>query len=222
MRILIVEDEEKIANSLKLGLTQESYAVDVKNDGQEGYEMASYEPYDLIILDLMLPSMDGFEICRKLREEKNVTPILMLTARGEIEDKVKGLDIGADDYLQKPFAFNELLARIRALARRPRKTTGLTLAVEDLTLDTVTSEVKRGGKAIPLSGKEFALLEYLMRHKGTIVKKDQIISHVWDYDSDVMPNSVEVYITHLRGKVDRPFKGKKLITTIRGFGYKIG
>lgn len=222
MRILIVEDEEKIANSLKLGLTQESYAVDVKNDGQEGYEMASYEPYDLIILDLMLPSMDGFEICRKLREEKNVTPILMLTARGEIEDKVKGLDIGADDYLQKPFAFNELLARIRALARRPRKTTGLTLAVEDLTLDTVTSEVKRGGKAIPLSGKEFALLEYLMRHKGTIVKKDQIISHVWDYDSDVMPNSVEVYITHLRGKVDRPFKGNKLITTVRGFGYKIG
>lgn len=222
MRILIIEDEEKIANSLKLGLTQESYAVDVKNDGLEGYDMASYEPYDLIILDLMLPSMDGFEICRKLREEKNVTPILMLTARGEIEDKVKGLDIGADDYLQKPFSFNELLARIRALVRRPRKTIGMTLTVEDLTLDTVTSEVKRGGKTISLSGKEFALLEYLMRHKGTIVKKDQIISHVWDYDSDVLPNSVEVYITHLRGKVDKPFKGEKLISTIRGFGYKIG
>jgi DNA-binding response OmpR family regulator len=222
MRILIIEDEEKIANSLKSGLMQESYAVDVCFDGNEGYDMASYEEYDLIILDVMLPGLDGFEICKKLREEKNHTPILMLTARSEIDDKVKGLDTGADDYLSKPFAFDELLARIRALIRRPKKTIGTSLVVNDLVLNTATSEVKRGGKLISLSSKEFALLEYLMRHKGTIVKKDQIINHVWDYDSDVLPNSVEVYITHLRGKIDKPFKEKTLISTVRGFGYKIG
>lgn len=222
MRILLIEDEEKIANSLKLGLTQESYAVDVVNDGLEGYEMASYEDYDLIILDLMLPSLSGLEICKRLRDEKIHTPILMLTARGEIEDRVNGLDTGADDYLSKPFAFTELLARIRALSRRPKQTVGTVLEVDDLTLNTSTSEVKRGGKPVSLSSKEFALLEYLMRHKGSIVKKDQIMDHVWDYDSDVLPNSVEVYITHLRGKIDKPFKGKALITTVRGFGYKIG
>lgn len=221
MRILIVEDEEKIANSLKAGLSQESYAVDVSYNGQDGYDMASYEEYDLIILDVMLPGIDGFEICRKLREEKNFTPILMLTAKGEIEDKVKGLDTGADDYLAKPFSFEELLARVRALIRRPIKSTGLILEVDDLTLDTVKLEVKREGKRINLSSKEFALLEYLMRNKGTIVKKDQIINHVWDYDSDVLPNSVEVYITHLRGKIDKPFKKRRLISTVRGFGYKI-
>lgn len=222
MRILIVEDEEKIANSLKSGLTQESYAVDVVNDGKEGYEMASYEDYDVIILDLMLPSMDGIAICESLRKDKITTPILMLSARNETADKIQGLDVGADDYLSKPFSFEELLARVRALSRRPRPSTGTILEVEDLTLNTVTSEVSRGGKVLSLSGKEFALLEYLMRHKGTIVKKDQIISHVWDYDADVLPNSVEVYITHLRGKVDKPFKEKNLITTVRGFGYKIG
>lgn len=222
MRILIIEDEEKIANSLKIGLSQESYAVDVESDGKEGYDMAIYEDYDVIILDVMLPSMDGFEICKKLRQEGNHTPILMLTARGEVEDRIRGLDIGADDYLPKPFAFTELLARIRALSRRPKKTIGTKLVVEDLVLDTATSAVERNGKNIPLSGKEFALLEYLMRHKGTIVKKDQIIDHVWNYDADVLPNSVEVYVTHLRGKIDKPFKGKALITTVRGFGYKIG
>lgn len=222
MRILIVEDEEKIANSLKSGLTQESYAVDVVNDGLIGYDMASYEDYDLVILDLMLPGLTGIEICKKLRDEGNQTPILMLTAKNTVDDKVEGLNSGADDYLPKPFAFSELLARIRALTRRPKKTIGTKLIVENLTLDTTTSEVKRSGKRIDLSNKEYSLLEYLMRHKGTIVKKDQIIEHVWDYDADVLPNSVEVYITHLRGKVDKPFKGKKLITTIRGFGYKIG
>lgn len=221
MRILIIEDEEKIANSLKIGLTQESYAVDVENDGQTGYDMAIYEDYDIILLDLMLPSMDGLEICRRLRSENKHTPILMLTAKGEISDRVKGLDIGADDYLPKPFAFTELLARIRALTRRPKKTVGTILQVEDLSLDTSTSEVKRDGKTIPLSSKEFALLEYLMRHKGTIVKKDQIIDHVWNYDADVLPNSVEVYVTHLRSKIDKPFK-RALISTVRGFGYKIG
>lgn len=222
MKVLIVEDEEKIANSLKHGLTQEAYAVDVVKDGKEGYEMASYEDYDVIILDLMLPNMDGIAICEKLRKEKITTPILILSARNETEDKIKGLDVGADDYLSKPFSFEELLARVRALARRPRSAIGTVLEVEDLTLNTITSEVKRGEKVLTLSGKEFALLEYLMRHKGTIVKKDQIISHVWDYDSDVLPNSVEVYITHLRNKIDKPFAGKNLITTVRGFGYKIG
>lgn len=222
MRILIVEDEHKIANSLKSGLEQESYAVDVCYDGQEGYEMASFEDYDLIILDVMLPNLNGLEICKKLRSDGIHTPILMLTAKGEIEDRVNGLDTGADDYLPKPFAFTELLARIRALSRRPKKSVGSVLVVEDLTLDTVTFEVKRNKKIISLSNKEYSLLEYLLRHKGTVVKKDQIISHVWDYDADVLPNSVEVYVTHLRNKIDRPFGGKNLITTVRGFGYKIG
>lgn len=222
MRVLVIEDEEKIANSLKLGLSQESYAVDVEYDGKTGYEMAVYEDYDVIVLDLMLPSMDGLEICKKLRQENNHTPILMLTARGDVDDRVKGLDTGADDYLPKPFAFSELLARIRALTRRPKRTVGTILSVENLKLDTATSEVEREGKKIMLSSKEFALLEYLMRHKGTIVKKDQIIDHVWNYDADVLPNSVEVYITHLRSKIDKPFSGKALISTIRGFGYKIG
>lgn len=222
MRILIVEDEQKIANSLKKGFEQESYAVDVTFNGRDGYEMATSEEYDVIILDRLMPHLSGLEVCKKLREEKNHTPIIMLTARGEVSDRVEGLNSGADDYLPKPFAFTELLARVRALARRPKTSVAAVLQVADLTLDSVTFEAVRGKNRINLSSKEYALLEYLMRHKGRVVKKDQIMNHVWNYDSDVMPNSVEVYITHLRNKIDKPYPGRELISTVRGFGYKIG
>lgn len=221
MRILVVEDEHKIANSIKKGLEQDHYAVDVAYDGESGYDLAATEEYDLIILDLMLPLMDGVQIATQLRKENIHTPILMLTAKGQVEDKVRGLDMGADDYMTKPFAFVELLARNRALIRRPRKTEGSILTVGDLMLDTTTYEVKRGAVRIRLSKKEFALLQYLMRHKDKVITKDQIINHVWDYDSDVLPNSVEVYINHLREKIDNPFAPPTLIHTLRGFGYKI-
>ena len=221
MRILIVEDEHKIANSIKKGLEQESFAVDVVYDGMDGYEFATSYEYDVIILDRLLPKMDGLEVCKKLREEQIHTPILLLTAKGQIEDRVEGLNSGADDYLVKPFAFSELLARVKALTRRPHVNTGSVLSLDDLTLDTISFEVKRGKKLIPLSSKEFALLEYLIRHQNKILTKDQIINHVWNYDSSVLPNSVEVYIRHLRNKIDIPFVGKNLIHTIRGFGYKL-
>src|SRR3990167_672315 len=169
MRVLIVEDEHKIANSVKRGLEQEGFAVDVIYDGTEGYDMASTEEYDAIILDLMLPGMDGVTLCKKLREEKNHTPILMLTAKGQIQDKVTGLNSGADDYLVKPFAFEELLARVKALSRRPKNGGDTILKTEDLTLNTVTYEVDRDGKNINLSRKEFSLLEYLMRNPGKII-----------------------------------------------------
>lgn len=218
----MVEDEHKIANSIKKGLEQESYAVDVAYDGNDGFDLASTEDYDVIILDLLLPGMDGVTICKKLREEKIHIPILMLTAKGELDDKVEGLNAGADDYLVKPFAFEEFLARIRALTRRPKKSLDSVLTVGDLTLDTLTFEVKRADKRIKLSKKEFALLEYLLRHKGNILTKDQIINHVWDYEADILPNTVEVYMGYLRNKIDRPFKNKPpLIQTVRGFGYKI-
>jgi DNA-binding response OmpR family regulator len=223
MRILIVEDEHKIANSIKQGLSQESYAVDAVYDGTKGYDLASTEDYDLIILDRMLPGMDGIELCKQLREKQIHTPILMLTARGQLEEKVAGLDTGADDYMTKPFAFAELLARVRALARRPKTSTGSVLKVNDLLLDPVTFTVKRGGTTITLSNKEYSLLHYLMQHKEKIITKEQIINHVWNYDADVLPNSVEVYIKHLRDKIDKPFATEKtLIHTVRGFGYKIG
>lgn len=223
MRILVVEDEHKIANSIKKGLEQEFYAVDLAFDGEYGFDLAATEEYDVIILDLMLPKIDGIKICKKLRkEENNHTPILMLTAKGQLDDRVKGLNSGADDYLVKPFAFSELLARLRALTRRPKQTLDNVLAYKDLTLNTLTFEVTRAGKQIRLSKKEFALLEYLLRHKGQVLAKDRIINHVWDYDADILPNTVEVYIGYLRKKIDRPFKKKKpLIQTVRGFGYKI-
>ncbi len=222
MRVLLVEDEHKIANSIKKGLEQESFAVDVTYDGTSGYDYASSEEYDAIILDRLLPGLDGVAICKRLRENNIHTPILMLTALGEVHERVEGLNSGADDYLPKPFAFTELLARLRALTRRPHSSLTSQLKVDGLTLDSVTFDVKRDGIPISLSNKEFSLLEYLIRHKGTIIRKEQIINHVWNYDSDVLPNSVEVYITHLRNKIDKPFKSKKaLITTVRGFGYKI-
>lgn len=223
MRILIIEDVNKIATSIKKGLEQELYAVDVALDGEEGFDLATTEDYDLILLDLMLPKMDGMEICRGLRAEKVETPILMLTAKGQLGDKVQGLNTGADDYLVKPFAFEELLARVKALIRRPKRNVGTVLTFSDLSLNTLTYEVFRGQKRINLSKKEFALLEFLLRHPGKILSKDQIISHVWDYDADILPNTVEVYIGYLRRKVDKPFASHPpLIQTVRGFGYKIG
>jgi DNA-binding response OmpR family regulator len=223
MRVLVVEDEHKIANSIKKGLEQESYAVDLAFDGEYGFDLASTEDYDLVILDLMLPKLDGVEVCKALRKENIHTPVLMLTAKGELDDRVNGLNAGADDYLVKPFAFAELLARIKALTRRPKQTLDAVLKVGDLTLDTLSYQVKRAGEEIKLSKKEFALLEYLMRYQGKILTKNQIINHVWDYDADVLPNTVEVYVGYLRNKIDNKFKGKpKLIHTVRGFGYKIG
>jgi len=223
MRILVVEDEHRIANSIKKGLEQESYAVDVAYTGNDGYDLASTEDYDLILLDLLLPEMDGVTITKELRKNKIHTPILMLTAKGQVQDKVVGLDAGADDYLTKPFSFEELLARIRALSRRPKVALDDTLKVADLELNSKSFEVKRGKTPISLSNKEFSLLEYLLRNAGKILTKDQIIGHVWDYDADILPNTVEVYIRNLRNKIDLPFSKKKhLIQTVRGFGYKIG
>ena len=222
MRILVVEDEHKIAAALKKGLEQENYAVDLAYNGEEGFDFASTEDYAVIILDLMLPKMDGVTVCKKLREEQVHTPILMLTAKGEIDNKVEGLNAGADDYLPKPFAFAELLARIKALTRRPQKTINSKLKIANLVLDTNNYEVKRGGKTVNLSKKEFALLEYLMRHPNTILSKGQIIQSIWNYEADVLPNTVEVYIGYLRKKIDSSFpKSHKLIHTVRGFGYKI-
>lgn len=222
MRILIVEDDHKIANALKKGFEQESFAVDVSYDGQDGFGQASTIEYDLIILDRMLPGMDGMEICQRLRDEKTNTPILMLTAKDKISDRVDGLNCGADDYLVKPFAFEELLARARALLRRPINLENAILVVGDLELDPHKFETKRADKKIRLSTKEFALLEYLMRNQGRILTKDNIISHVWDYDADILPNTVEVFMGYLRNKIDKPFKNSSnLIRTVRGFGYKI-
>lgn len=223
MKILLVEDEHKIASSIKQGLEQEHYVIDIAYDGVTGYDLAIVESYDLIILDRMLPGMDGLNICQKLRKNGNHTPILMLTAKGQLDDKVEGLNSGADDYLTKPFAFEELLARIKALDRRPKDIIKTKLVVSDLSIDKDSYEVKRNGRQIRLSTKEFALLEYLMRNSGKILTKEQIISHVWSYDSNILPNTIEVFIGYLRNKIDKPFPNKpNLICTIRGFGYKIG
>ncbi len=222
MKILVVEDEHLIANSLKKGLEQENYTVDLAFDGLKGFDLASTGEYDIILLDLMLPGLDGLSICQKLRACNNHTPILMLTAKSQLEDKIKGLNSGADDYLTKPFAFEELLARIRSLSRRPQKTNGFVLSVGDLYLDTLNFVVKRGDKEIQLSSKEYSLLEFFLRHLNQVVTKDQIIQYVWSYESDILPNTIEVYIRNLRKKIDLPFKDKpQLIKTIRGFGYKL-
>lgn len=223
MRILVVEDEHKIANSIRKGLEQEHYAVDVAYEGIEGYDLASSEEYDTIILDRLLPGLDGIALCKRLREKRIHTPILLLTAKGQINDKVEGLNAGADDYLVKPFAFEELLARVKALVRRPKDMLESVLTIDDLQVNTLTYEVKRGDISIALSNKEFSLLEYLLRHVNKVVTKEQIINHVWNYDANILPNTVEVYIKHLRNKIDKPFiNKKKLIHTVRGFGYKIG
>ena len=220
MRILLVEDDTAIARSLKEGLEDEAYAVDVANDGSEGYRTAVADEYDVIILDIMLPEMNGYEVCRALRNDGNKTPILMLTARDAERDIVEGLDTGADDYLAKPFSFDVLLARIRALLRRPNEKLEEILQVGDLKLDPSSKKVTRASQEISLTAKEYGVLEYLMRNKGKVLSKEQIISHVWDFDADVLPNNVELFIMFLRRKIDKPFKSK-LIHTVSGFGYKL-
>lgn len=222
MRILVIEDEPKIAGALKAGLSQEKYAVDVEHDSESGLGAALHESYDVMVIDRMLPGpYDGVEICRQVREAGIRTPILLLTAKDQIKDRVEGLNAGADDYLIKPFSFDELLARIRALMRRPPQVQATKLTVADLNLDPVNFEVKRGGRPINLSAKEFALLEYMMRNAGQVLSKDMIIDHVWDFDADVLPNTVEVYIGYLRNKIDKPFN-QPLLHTQRGFGYILG
>lgn len=222
MRVLVVEDEHKIASAIKRGLEQETYAVDVAYDSDEGLSSALTDEYDVIVLDRMLPGLlDGVEIAKEVRANGVRTPIIMLTAKDKIGDRVEGLNAGADDYLIKPFAFEELLARIRALLRRPQDHVGNVLSIDDLSLDTNTFEVKRAGRKIQLSQREYALLEYLMRNQNRILSKTNIISHVWDYDADILPNTLEVYIGYLRGKIERPFRGPELIHTVRGFGYKL-
>ena len=221
MRILVVEDEHKIARALKRALEQESYAVDVVYDGDEGYAMATTEPYDVAIIDRMLPGeYDGLAIVKAMRDAKIHTPVILLTALGSVNDRTKGLDGGADDYLVKPFALEELLARVRALLRRPVEQQQNVLTAGDHSLDTVNFSVIRAGKSIQLTSKEFGLLEYMLRNQDRPLSKDTIIAHVWDYDADILPNTVEVYIKYLRSKIDAGFE-RPLIHTVRGFGYKL-
>lgn len=218
MRILVVEDEVKIAQFIKRGLKEEGYAVDVSHDGEQGHFMLSSNDYDAIILDIMLPKVDGLELCRKLRQEGNQTPIIMLTAKDTVKDKVKGLDSGADDYLSKPFAFEELLARVRVLLRKKDGRIQTQLKVDDLVLDLLTHKVTRSGRDIDLTVKEYALLEYLMRNAGNIVTRTMISEHVWDINFDTFTNVIDVYINYLRNKVDSGFD-IKMIHTVRGKGY---
>jgi len=220
MRLLIIEDEKKVADFIKRGLKEEGYSVDVAFDGEEGHFQASSSEYDAIILDLMLPKIDGISLCKKLRADKINAPILMLTAKDSVKDKVAGLDSGANDYLTKPFSFEELLARIRALLRKSETATPTELQIGDLILDLLTHKVTRAGKEIILTNKEYALLEYLMRNPGCIVTRTMISEHVWDINFDTFTNVIDVYMNYLRNKIDKGHK-KKLIETIRGRGYMI-
>jgi len=217
MRILVVEDEKKVAGFIKKGLEEESYAVDVAYDGVEGEYMASTNDYDVIVLDIMLPKKNGFDVVKDLRTKNIKTPVLLLTARDSVEDKVKGLDSGADDYLNKPFAFEELLARVRALMRR--KDYGLAeLKFADLVLDQATRKAKRGDEIVDLTSKEYGLLEYFLRNPNKVLTRTMIAEHVWDYTFDSDTNIIDVYVNHLRNKIDKePFK--KVIHTVRGVGY---
>ena len=218
MRILVVEDEKKVAGFIKKGLEEETYAVDVAVDGEEGFAMAEANQYDLIVLDLMLPKIDGFEVLTRCREKKINTPILLLTAKDSVEDKVTGLNKGADDYLTKPFAFSELLARIRSLLRRGQGETKTVLSLADLSLDMVSHKVNRNGQEVELTGKEYSLLEYFMRNQGKVLTRTMIAEHVWDYNFDTFTNVIDVYINHLRKKIDKDHP-KKLLHTLRGVGY---
>jgi DNA-binding response OmpR family regulator len=221
MRILLVEDERKISAYVKRGLEEQGYAVDAAYSGQEALDWANTIDFDLIVLDILLPEMDGLSVCRELRKKGSRVPVLMLTARDAIDDRVAGLDAGADDYLVKPFAMKELLARLRALSRRSNEVPKETLLqVFDLTLDTLTQRVKRGGRLITLASKEFAVLECLMREPERVLSRTQIAEHVWNYDVFNQSNVVDVYIRNLRRKIDDPFE-LKLLHTIRGSGYRI-
>jgi DNA-binding response OmpR family regulator len=222
MHILVVEDEERLAALVRRVLVEERHAVDVAHDGDTGLDLADSDTYDLVILDVMLPGIDGFEVCRQMRADGVETPVLMLTARGAVEDRVAGLNVGADDYLVKPFALEELLARVNALLRRRKGSleTSTELRAKDLTLDLVRHEVRRGNRIIELTAKEFALLEYLMRHPGQVLSRTQITDHVWRYDIDALSNVVDTYIHYVRDKVDKGHS-TALIKTVRGVGYKI-
>jgi heavy metal response regulator len=218
MRILVVEDEKKVANFIKKGLEEEHYAVDTAYDGEGGLYLAEVNEYDLIVLDLMIPKIDGLEILRRIRASKNSVPVLVLTAKDSVEDIVKGLDSGCDDYLTKPFAFMEFLARVRALLRREKIDKEPLLKIADLTLSPITHKVTRKGKEIELTSKEYALLEYFMRSPDRVLTRTMISEHVWDCHFDSMTNVVDVYVNYLRKKIDKDFE-PKLIHTIRGIGY---
>ncbi len=220
MRILLVEDEMRLAHIVKKGLVEEGYAVDQTHDGEEGLYLATSEPYDVIVLDVMLPKIDGVKVCLELRKRQVTTPVLMLTAKTRVEDRVTGLDAGADDYLGKPFAFIELKSRVHALIRRNQKLPQTILQIDDLALDPLKHEAARAGKLITLTPKEFAILELLLRHKDEVVTRTQIMEHTWDYNFDSLSNVVDVFITTLRRKIDRGRK-HKLIRTVHGVGYKI-
>lgn len=199
----------------------DGYAVDLEYDGEAGYLAASAGEYDLILLDVMLPKRDGIEVCTQLRSDEDHTPIVMLTAKDQPEDIVRGLDHGADDYIAKPFSFEVLLARVRAILRRPHDKLAEILTVDDLELDTTNRSVRRADREILLTSKEFSILEYMLRSKNRVVSKNSIMTHVWDFDADILPNNVEVFVNYIRNKVDKPFSGRNLIQTMRGFGYII-
>jgi heavy metal response regulator len=218
MRILVVEDEKKVASFIKRGLEEEKYEVDTALDGEEGLKMALDKHYDLIVLDWMLPKKDGLAVIKELREKKTATPVLMLTAKDSLEDIIAGLDSGSDDYLTKPFAFAELLARVRALLRRSEMDKGAELRFSDLRLDPVTHKVWRKDKEIDLTAKEYGLLEYFMRNPNQVLTRTMIADHVWDYTFDTFTNIIDVYVNYLRKKIDRD-ADKKLIHTVRGVGY---
>lgn len=217
MRILLVEDEVKLGKAIRQGLEQEGYAVDMVHEADDGLAYAETEDYDTIILDRMLPGgQDGLDICRAIRKNDDKTPVIMLTARDAIPDRVAGLQGGADDYLIKPFAFDELLARVRALHRRPLNIVAASLKFGPVTIQTFDKSVTRSGKPVKLSKKEYALLEYFAHHPNQVLSKEQLITHVWDFDADILPNTVEVFIRGLRKKL-----GDDIIETIRGFGYRL-
>ena len=218
MRILVVEDEKKVASFIKRGLEEENFTVDVAYDGEEGFDMAANNPYDVILMDLMLPKKDGLSVIRELREREITTPVLCLTAKDAVEDIVEGLETGSDDYLTKPFAFGELLARVKALLRRTSKDRGAEIFFADLRLDPVSHKVWRSDKEIDLTAKEYGLLEYFMRNPNEVLTRAMIAEHVWDYTFDSFTNIIDVYVNYLRKKVDREYE-TKLIHTVRGVGY---
>lgn len=220
MRVLLVEDQTKLARAVRRGLQQEGYAVDVAATGDDGLHLATEVDYDAVVLDVMLPGLDGFEVCRRMRVQGRWAPVLMLTARDGVADRVTGLDVGADDYLIKPFALRELLARLRALVRRGAGERPAVLTVGSLRLDPAAHTVSRDGQPVELSAREFALLEFFMRHPGEVVTRTQVLEHVWDFNYEGLSNVVDVYVGYLRRKLEQPF-GRPLLRTVRGVGYAL-